>query len=141
MQVEVPESALKLCRSVLTAGKNGSAMGPGFLLSCVQSSKKKNLGSFDVKLACALHLITRYRLIKQLVNAPRDYAVKKFRGREYIYLNPLKVGLFKVCNTNRKLFPVKKSTSQKKQCTAVCTTYIISSFRSLITRQQRTGKN
>ncbi len=101
MQVEVPESALKLCRSVLTAGKNGSAMGPGFLLSCVQSSKKKNLGSFDVKLACALHLITRYRLIKELVNAPRDYAVKKFRDREYIYLNPLKLGFFKVCNTNQ----------------------------------------
>ncbi len=137
MQVEVPESALKLCRSVLTAGKNGSAMGPGFLLSCVQSSKKKNLGSFDVKLACALHLITRYRLIKELVNAPRDYAVKKFRDREYIYLNPLKLGFFKVCNTNRKVFLVKV----KKQCTAVCTTYIISSFRSPITRQQRTGKN
>ena len=55
------ENALLLCRAV-EEGRYPDPVGPTFMDSLVERARKKGLLRWDVKMACALHLIRKYRV-------------------------------------------------------------------------------
>ena len=55
------DNALKVCRAV-EEGRYPEPVGPHFMRSLVDRARAKNLVRWDVKLACALHLIRKYKV-------------------------------------------------------------------------------
>ena len=60
------ENALKICRAV-EAGDYPEPVGPQFMVSLVQQARRKGLQRWDVKMACALHLICKYRVRRKML--------------------------------------------------------------------------
>ena len=77
-------------------GTRPKEMGSYFLFTLVFNMKKKNLPKMDVKVVCAMHLINKYKGIEKLVGMCKSEALRTFQGREYVYIDPLRVGLFKL---------------------------------------------
>ncbi len=109
------ENALQICREVIREEMPvpPKDMGSYFLLCVVRNAAKKKLEKMDVKVICALHLINKYKVIEDLVGLSRQAALDKFRKREYVYLDPLRVGLFKLA--------YRQSSEERRQFMVSCT--------------------